>query len=116
MDDKEISNIAHDKQRNSDLAMLTGQGEPFTKPKQVEESLKNPDMDVIIKSKRLYVEVRHARNSCKESLYCGVLVCHQSLNLPQQDHLHCQPLNLPQQDHLHCQHAVSGSSWLGLLS
>eukprot|EP00731_Ephydatia_muelleri_P024524 Em0016g795a len=40
MDDKEISNItAHDKQRNSDLAILTGQGGLFTKPEQVEEFL-----------------------------------------------------------------------------
>lgn len=53
MDDKEIFNIAHDKQRNSDLATLTGQGRPLTKPEQVEVFLKNPDLDDITKNKRL---------------------------------------------------------------
>ena len=39
MDEKELNNVAQDKQRNADLATLTEQGGPFTKPEQVKEFL-----------------------------------------------------------------------------
>lgn len=63
MEDRELASIAQDKQRNCDLAYLTELGGPFTRPEQVEEFLKNPDLEDITKNKRLYVEVRHAKNS-----------------------------------------------------
>ena len=43
MDEKKLSNVAQDKQRNGDLAKLTEQGGPFTKKEQVDNFLKRTD-------------------------------------------------------------------------
>ena len=63
MENKEISNIAQDKQRNSDLATLTALGGPFTTPEQVKCYMEDTNVEEGDKNKRLYVEVRHAKNS-----------------------------------------------------
>ena len=63
MEEKKLSNVAQDMQRNSDLAKLTEQGGPFTKQEQVDDFLKRTDLDDTAKNKRLYMEVRFAKNS-----------------------------------------------------
>ena len=63
MEDKEISNIAEDKRRISDLATLTGMGGPFTKSDQVQRFLEDPSLDDSLKNKRMYLEVRYAKLS-----------------------------------------------------
>ena len=63
MDEKKLSNVAQDKQRNGDLAKLTEQGGPFTKEEQVDDFLKRTDLEDAVKNKRLYIEVRFAKNS-----------------------------------------------------
>ena len=63
MDEKEISNISVDKQRNADLATLTEVACPFTKPEQVAMFKESSEMEEDRKNKRLYVEIRHAKNS-----------------------------------------------------
>ena len=55
MEDKEISNIAEDKRRISDLATLTGMGGPFTKSDQVQRFLEDPSLDDSLKNKRMYL-------------------------------------------------------------
>lgn len=60
---KEVGNIAADKQRNSDLAKLTEQGGPFTNPESVTKYLGDEEVTDDVKNKRLYIEVRHAKNS-----------------------------------------------------
>ena len=62
MDDKEIANISIDKQRNADLQNLIECGGPFTKPEQVEAYMKE-NINEKDRNKRLYIEVRHAKNS-----------------------------------------------------
>ena len=63
MDAKELSNISVDKQRNSDMSVLTQQGGPFTKPEQVREYFENTEVSDTVKNKRLYLEVRFAKNT-----------------------------------------------------
>ena len=63
MEEKKLSNVAQDMQRNGDLAKLTEQGGPFTKQEQVDDFLKRTDLDDTAKNKRLYMEVRFAKNS-----------------------------------------------------
>ena len=63
MEQKEISNIGADKQRNADLQKLTEVGGPFTSPESVEAYMINQEVGEVEKGKRLYLEVRHARNS-----------------------------------------------------
>ena len=63
MDAKEIASISQDRQRNSDLNTLTSMGGPFTQPEQVEDYIEDPNETEEAKIKRLYVEVRHAKNS-----------------------------------------------------
>ena len=63
MDEKEISNISVDKQRNADLATLTEVGGPFTKPEQVNMFMESSELEEVAKNKRLYIEIRHAKNS-----------------------------------------------------
>ena len=63
MDAKEISKIYQDKQWNPDLATLTEQGGPFTRPEQVQDFLNSPNEEDINKNNRLYTEIRHAKNS-----------------------------------------------------
>ena len=63
MEAKEISNISVDKQRNSDLSVLTEHSGPFTKPEQVNEYFKDNTVSENVKNKRLYLEVRYAKNS-----------------------------------------------------
>ena len=60
---KEVGNIASDKQRNADLASLREQGGPFTSPEGVKEYITNKEESDEIKNKRMYIEVRHAKNS-----------------------------------------------------
>ena len=63
MEVKEIANLSTDKQRNSDLEKLTTMGGPFTSPEMVEIFMAKDDMEEKEKGKRLYLEVRHAKNS-----------------------------------------------------
>ena len=63
MDEKKLSNVAQDKQRNGDLAKLTEQGGPFTKQEQVDAFVARDDLEDAVKNKRLYLEVRFAKNS-----------------------------------------------------
>ena len=63
MEVKEIANLSADKQRNADLDKLTMMGGPFTKPENVEAYMARDDLDDKEKGKRLYIEVRHAKNS-----------------------------------------------------
>ena len=56
-------NIGIDKQRNADLDKLTLMGGPFTKPELVEEYMIRDDVKEEEKGKRLYPEIRHAKNS-----------------------------------------------------
>ena len=63
MEEKEIANLSTDKQRNSDLEKLKELGGPFTCADKVEDFMAREDLDDIKKGKRLYLEVRHAKNS-----------------------------------------------------
>ena len=60
---KEVGNIASDKQRNADLTKLKDQGGPFTSPEEVKEYIENKEESDETKNKRMYIEVRHAKNS-----------------------------------------------------
>ena len=63
MDEKEITNINIDKQRNSDLQKLIELQGPFTNHLEVEAYMARKDVKESDKGKRLYLEVRHAKNS-----------------------------------------------------
>ena len=63
MEEKEIANLSTDKQRNADLEKLKELGGPFTSADRVEDFMAREDLDDIKKGKRLYLEVRHAKNS-----------------------------------------------------
>ena len=63
LDSKAVANIAADKQRNADLGKLTELGGPFTSPQSVSEYLENRGIPEREKNQRLYLEVRHAKNS-----------------------------------------------------
>ena len=56
--EKELSNIATVKQRNSDISLLTAQGGPFTKEEQVQQYLEDTSVPDSVKNKRMYLEVR----------------------------------------------------------
>lgn len=60
---KDVTNLAADKQRNSDLHKLTETGGPFTKSDQVRNYVEKSKEDDKKKNLRLYMEVRHAKNS-----------------------------------------------------
>ena len=62
MEEKEIANLAVDKMRNKDLEHLISCGGPFTNPEQVQNFMKT-DIPEKEKNTRLYIEVRHAKNS-----------------------------------------------------
>ena len=62
MEEKEIVNIAQDKQRNADLATLILQGGPFTKPEEVQEFMKSSEVHDATKNMKFYVEVQHVKN------------------------------------------------------
>ena len=53
----------HRAQRNADLATLTEVGGPFTKPEQVNMFMESSELEEVAKNKRLYIEIRHAKNS-----------------------------------------------------
>ena len=63
LDEKEITNINIDKQRNSDLQKLIELQGPFTNHLEVEAYMARKDVKETDKGKRLYLEVRHAKNS-----------------------------------------------------
>ena len=63
MEQKEIANLSTDKQRNADLEKLAELGGPFTSAEKVENFMAREDLDDKEKGKRLYLEVRHAKNS-----------------------------------------------------
>ena len=63
MEVKEIANLSTDKQRNADLDKLIKLGGPFTSPDNVETYMARDDLDEKEKGKRLFLEVRHAKNS-----------------------------------------------------
>jgi len=62
LSDKEIANLALDKRRNNDLNELKKHGGPFTKDSDVDELLKS-NMTEDEKQKRLYLEIRYARDT-----------------------------------------------------
>ena len=63
MEEKEIANINVDQQRNSDLQKLIELQGPFTSAQEVEVYMARDDIGEQEKGKRLYLEVRHAKNS-----------------------------------------------------
>ena len=63
LQEKEVANVSTDKQRNSDLALLVKEGGPFTSPDMVQEYMARPGISEKDRNKRLYIEVRHAKNS-----------------------------------------------------
>ena len=63
MEEKEITNLSTDKQRNADFENLIMVGGPFTSPEKMEDFMARMDMDENKKGQRLYMEVRHAKNS-----------------------------------------------------
>ena len=63
LEEKEAANFSTDKRRNSDLELLVKQGGPFTSPNMVNEFMARTDISDVDKNKRLYIEVRHAKNS-----------------------------------------------------
>ena len=63
LEDKEIASISIDKQRNADLEKLTKMDGPFTRPDAVATYMARKDIKEDEKGKRLYLEVRHAKNS-----------------------------------------------------
>ena len=63
MEEKEIANINVDQQRNSDLQKLIELQGPFTSAQEVEVYMARDDIGEQDKGKRLYLEVRHAKNS-----------------------------------------------------
>ena len=63
MEEKEIANLNVDQQRNSDLQKLMELQGPFTSAHEVEVYMARDDIGELAKAKRLYMEVRHAKNS-----------------------------------------------------
>ena len=63
LQEKEVANVSTDKKRNSDLALLVKEGGPFTSPDMVQEFMARPGISEKERNKRLYIEVRHAKNS-----------------------------------------------------
>ena len=59
----EVASLAADKQRNSDLAKLRELDGPFTTPEAVDKFFASKDVSEEDKNKRMYIEVRHAKNS-----------------------------------------------------
>ena len=63
MEEKDIANIAVDKQRNADLTHLKKVNGPFTDSRDVDTYISNPLISDEDKNNRLYTEVRYARNT-----------------------------------------------------
>lgn len=63
MQSKEIANIAVDKRRIGDLETLKKLGGPFTDERQVEDYMNDEHFTTKEKNKRLYLEVRYARDN-----------------------------------------------------
>ena len=63
LEEKEIANINIDQQRNSDLQKLVLLQGPFTSAQDLEVYMARKDVGEVEKGKRLYLEVRHAKNS-----------------------------------------------------
>ena len=61
--EKELVNAHFESVKYKDLEWIKEQGGPFTKPEEVDEYMNSSHGEEII-NKRLYVEVRYARNSC----------------------------------------------------
>ena len=63
MDEKDAKNLAVDKQTNADLRKLLSLGGPFAKSDDVELFTNSKDLSDEAKNKRMYTEVRYARNT-----------------------------------------------------
>ena len=63
LEDKEIANISIDKQYNAYLEKLTKMDGPLTSPDAVATYMARKDVKEDEKDKRLYLEIRHAKNS-----------------------------------------------------
>ena len=63
MDDKDLANVAVDKQRNADLEKLVKLGGPFTSSDAVRKYLDNDSIDEKDKNQRMYIEIRYAKNT-----------------------------------------------------
>ena len=61
--EKELVNAHFESVKYKDLEWIKQQGGPFTKPEGVDQYMNSSHGEEII-NKRLYVEVRYARNSC----------------------------------------------------
>ncbi|KAK6171675.1 hypothetical protein SNE40_018117 [Patella caerulea] len=61
--EKEVSNLSVDKRRTSDLDKLKILGGPFTSIGEVDDYIANTDIQETVKSSRLYLEVRYARDT-----------------------------------------------------
>ena len=63
LNNKEIQSISTDKRRITDLDWLKERGGPFTKLEQVDDYVRRADVTDKEKQKRLYKEVRYARDT-----------------------------------------------------
>ena len=63
MNNKEIQSIATDKRRITDLDWLKEHGGHFTKLEQIDDYIRRADVTDEKKQKRLYKEVRYARDT-----------------------------------------------------
>ena len=62
MGEKEVQNLAADKRRHADLTSLTALGGPFTRAEE-DAYMENEQIDKTEKNKRLYLEIRYARDT-----------------------------------------------------
>ena len=63
MNQKAVANISLDKRRSGDLNVLESRGGPCTKPEEVGIPIADESISVKSKKKRLYLEVRYARDT-----------------------------------------------------
>ena len=62
LEQKQAANVTVDKRRNRDLQELKEQGGPFTNSEEVELYVNDSEISEDIKNKRLYLEIRYARD------------------------------------------------------
>ena len=70
LDGKEMVNIAVDQRRNSDLALLSKEGGPFTSPDDVKEYMEESQIKEEVRNKRLYLEVSKRNSDLQYLLRC----------------------------------------------
>ena len=63
-------NISVDQRRNSDLALLSKEGGPFTSPDDVKEYMEESQIKEEVRNKRLYLEVSKRNSDLQYLLRC----------------------------------------------